>query len=104
MYKGKIDFKHVVSKKESKDHIKAIEKNLTEHKTFIDGEVKTLQELRGTFPALRKVQSTVTNEIGSRRTQFTSGRKGIDDKVTSTQSLKGDLEGENDQFSSEVED
>jgi len=42
MSEGKINFSHIVSRKESKDHIKLIEKSLSDHKTFIDGEVKTL--------------------------------------------------------------
>lgn len=65
---------------------------MTDHKNFIDGEVKKLQDYRSTFPAFRKIHNAVQGEINARRTGFTSGRKGIDDLVGTVTTAKGDLE------------
>ena len=104
MSQEKIEFSYVVGKKDQKDHIKNVEKAMTDHKNFIDGEVKKLQDYRGTFPAFRKIQTAVATEINSRRTSFTQGRKGIDDLVGTYTNTKGDVESEKDHHHKEVEE
>ena len=102
MSQEKIEFSYVVGKKDQKDHIKNVEKSMTDHKNFNDGEVKKLQDYRSTFPSFRKIHTAVQGEINTRRTSFTQGRKGIDDLVGSYQSAKGDLESEKDHHHKEV--
>lgn len=74
-----LNFTHVVSRKDQKDYLKNVEKELGEHKAFIDAEVKTLADLKSAFPSFKKVEAATGQEVGNRRSTFTAGRKRLED-------------------------
>lgn len=74
-----LNFSHVVSRKDQKDYLKNVEKELSDHKVFIEGEVKTLADLKSTFPSFKKVEAATGQEVNNRRSTFTAGRKRLED-------------------------
>jgi len=99
-----LNFTHVVSKKDQKDYIKGVEKSLSENKTFIDSEIKTLQELKTTFPSFKKLESSSGQELTTRRTTFTGGRKKLGESLDNLHKWKDNLDSEVEEHTSNFED
>ena len=93
-------------KKEIRNHVKNVEKEMTKHKEFIDSEIKTIQtgELKDVFGGIRNNQRTLKQETEVRKTTFSNGKKGIEGLVSHLTSWKVQLESEKENNGRELDD